>query len=423
MSGPPRARGDVRRILGAPMPADQRGSVYATKKGYGIQYTDETGQRKRESGFKSRSDARSWFENIERRRMRGEIIAPSPMTLAELVDEYLDAARRGGEHDPGAPRPAQARDRRDPGEAAAKEREHGLGEIRVDRLDARTVGAWRKRLPEGSAWHAHKALRQVLGYAVRAKLASENVAQVGAEPGAEAPRGPTFGRGQEIETSRTNSARARAPSRSSSPAPDYGPRSGSRSSGATSTSRAASSTSGASTPTAASRSTGSRNGRSGASRSAERAVDALQAPSVAARHTARLSRRRRRATWTSHDWRRNEWYPALDAAGVCEARPLRDAAHVRVVRDRRRRQLCSTSPGSWDRASSRSTGPTGTCCPTPRNTGAASSTTYDVEVLRPSKRIVLHAKCTDGKRPEGRKPLVHRIGAPRFELGTSSPPD
>jgi integrase len=50
-------------------------------------------------------------------------------------------------------------------------------EIRVDRLDFRTVAAWRKRLPEGSAWHAHKALRQVLAYAVRAKLVAENVAQ------------------------------------------------------------------------------------------------------------------------------------------------------------------------------------------------------------------------------------------------------
>jgi hypothetical protein len=63
-------------------------------------------------------------------------------------------------------------------EPRTKERTLALGEIRVDHLDARTVGTWRKRLSEGSAWQAHKALRQVLSYAVRAKLAQENVAQL-----------------------------------------------------------------------------------------------------------------------------------------------------------------------------------------------------------------------------------------------------
>jgi integrase len=51
-----------------------------------------------------------------------------------------------------------------------------FGSVRVDRLQAREVGAWRRRLPERSAWHIHKALRQVLHYAVRIKLVDENVA-------------------------------------------------------------------------------------------------------------------------------------------------------------------------------------------------------------------------------------------------------
>lgn len=37
--------------------------------------------------------------------------------------------------------------------------------------------AWRKRLPEGSAWHNVKALRQVLNYAVDAGYVSENAAR------------------------------------------------------------------------------------------------------------------------------------------------------------------------------------------------------------------------------------------------------
>ena len=164
------------------MPADQRGTVYTTSRGYGIRWRNETGQRRRQAGFKSRSEARAWFIDGEPKRMWGETPAPSPLTLAELVDEYLaqhvaeantiralsDRLKLATEGIPVKPR--------------ASEREHGLGEIRVDRLDLRTVAAWRKRLPDGSAWHAHKALRQVLAYAVRAKLVSENVAKLVPNP-------------------------------------------------------------------------------------------------------------------------------------------------------------------------------------------------------------------------------------------------
>jgi hypothetical protein len=71
------------------MPAEQRGSLYRTTKSHGIRWRDENGVLRRQSGFVSRSEARSWFENVERKRMRGETPAPSPLTLADLVDEYL----------------------------------------------------------------------------------------------------------------------------------------------------------------------------------------------------------------------------------------------------------------------------------------------------------------------------------------------
>ena len=131
--------------------------------------------------------------------MRGETIAPSPMTLAELVDEYLD------QHVAEQNTIRALRDRLKlatagiPVKPRAAEREHGLGGIRVDRLDARTVGAWRKRLPDGSAWHAHKALRQVLSYAVRAKLVTENVAQLVPNPEPKRREAPTFGAWEELE--------------------------------------------------------------------------------------------------------------------------------------------------------------------------------------------------------------------------------
>jgi integrase len=54
--------------------------------------------------------------------------------------------------------------------------------VRIDRLQVAELGAWRRHLPERSAWGIHKALRQVLAYAVRAKLLSENVAALVPNP-------------------------------------------------------------------------------------------------------------------------------------------------------------------------------------------------------------------------------------------------
>ena len=98
--------------------------------------------------------------------MRGETPAPSSLTLNQLVDEYL------GQHVAEANTIQALRDWLKlavdgiPVKPRAKEREHGLGDVRVDRLDARTVGPWRKRLPEGSAWHAHRALHRAFGSSV-----------------------------------------------------------------------------------------------------------------------------------------------------------------------------------------------------------------------------------------------------------------
>ena len=181
------------------MPAEQQGSVYTTAKGCGIRWRDEHGVSRRKAGFKSRSEARKWFQDVERRRMRGETVTPTSTTLAELVDQYL------GQHVAEQNTIQALRDRLKlatdgiPVKPRAQEREHGLGEIRVDRLDVRTVGAWRKRLPEGSAWHAHKALRQVLGYAVRTKLVAENVAALVPNPEPKRREVGVFGSWEQLE--------------------------------------------------------------------------------------------------------------------------------------------------------------------------------------------------------------------------------
>ena len=43
------------------MPARQEGQPYRTGNGWGLRYYDEDGQRRRQSGFSSRSEARAWF--------------------------------------------------------------------------------------------------------------------------------------------------------------------------------------------------------------------------------------------------------------------------------------------------------------------------------------------------------------------------
>jgi integrase len=181
------------------MPADQRGQVYATARGFGIRWYDDQGVRRRRSGFASRSEARRWYDDVERKRIRGELVSPTPLTLAELVDEYLE------QHVAETNTIRTLRDRLKlatdgiPVKPRATEREHGLGSIRVDRLDVRTVGAWRRRLPDGSAWHAHKALRQVLACAVRAKLVAENVAKAVPNPETKRRAVPVFGSWGELD--------------------------------------------------------------------------------------------------------------------------------------------------------------------------------------------------------------------------------
>ena len=70
----------------------------------------------------------------------------------------------------------------------------------VDRLDSQAIGAWRKRLPERSAWAIHKALRQVLHYAVRIKLLDENPATLIPNPEPKRREVPAFESVAEIET-------------------------------------------------------------------------------------------------------------------------------------------------------------------------------------------------------------------------------
>lgn len=161
------------------MPAVQRGSLDKRGKSWRARYRDEAGTLRSRSGFTTKSEAGAWLDSklvtVEALR-RGEVAAlrrQTMPTLRELVDEYLD------QHSAEANTLRNLKARlRYATEGPALDGNGGFGSLRIDRLTVPELGAWRKRLPERSAWQIHKGLRQVLAYAVRVKLLDENVAKL-----------------------------------------------------------------------------------------------------------------------------------------------------------------------------------------------------------------------------------------------------
>jgi integrase len=156
------------------VPAEQRGSTYPTARGFGIRWYDEHGVRRRKAGFKSKSEARSWFENVERKRMRGEAVARPPVTLREHVDRYLDihAATR----DPNTIRVLRERLRR-PVKTFGDQQLHELERMAAE------IAEWQAKLPGRSRYGIMQALRQCLEAGVRWGDIERNPAKlVGANP-------------------------------------------------------------------------------------------------------------------------------------------------------------------------------------------------------------------------------------------------
>src|SRR5215217_2293358 len=135
------------------MPAEQQGSVYKTARGYGLRWYDETGARRRQAGFSSRSAARAWFRDVEQPRMRGEAVPRPPVTLREHVDRYLqvNAATR----DSNTIRSLRERSKRP---VAA------FGDVQLRDLErmAGDLATWQTTLPERLGYAIIQALRQML---------------------------------------------------------------------------------------------------------------------------------------------------------------------------------------------------------------------------------------------------------------------
>jgi integrase len=155
------------------MPADQRGSVYSTANGYGIRWYDN-GVRRRRAGFKSRSEARSWFANVERPRMRGETpAATEPLTLVEFAERYL--ARYETLRAPATARSLRWR-------LVRPLRE--FGDVALDEIRTGEVAVWEASLPPRFRNDVMRAVRMLGRAAVEWGYLSRNPFVTGANPAA-----------------------------------------------------------------------------------------------------------------------------------------------------------------------------------------------------------------------------------------------
>lgn len=185
------------------MPSIQRGAL--TKRGdrWTVRYRDEQGQQRRQTfgpGREGKADASEWLERklreVEALR-RGDVVAHRRRqlpTLSELVSEYID------QQSTEANTISTLKKRlRYATEGPKLDGQGGFKDLRIDRLTVHEIGAWRKRLPERSACGIHKALRQVLAYAVRVKLLDENPACAVPNPEPKRREIPTFESVEDLE--------------------------------------------------------------------------------------------------------------------------------------------------------------------------------------------------------------------------------
>jgi integrase len=175
------------------VPSVQRGSAIKRPSGrWEARYYDETGKRRYQGGFATRSEALAWIDaRLEevvalRRGDPSALRRRQMLTLRELVDEYLETYT------------GEANSKRTLAERL-RYATRTFGDVPLDRLDVAQLARWRGTLPERSAWAIVKALRQVLGYAVRVGLLADNAARRVRNPEPKRREVQTFATVEELE--------------------------------------------------------------------------------------------------------------------------------------------------------------------------------------------------------------------------------
>jgi integrase len=169
------------------MPSVQRGQVYKLGGGsWALRYYDEGGSRRQRGGFPTRTEAAAVLEHVLEGVRLGPLAPRRELTVRELVDEFL------------AQHVCEANTMRTL-TSYSKHVTSTFGDVRLDRLQVNEIGAWRKRLPEGSGWHIMKVFRQVLAYAANCGYIAENVAKKVKNPEPKRREAQVFGSWQELE--------------------------------------------------------------------------------------------------------------------------------------------------------------------------------------------------------------------------------
>jgi integrase len=148
------------------LPAETRGSIYDTRNGKGIRWIEQ-GVRHHQSGFRTKTDARRWFDDNVRPRLRSG--APdASITFDAFCELYLErhgatVAKRTKETI--EERLVSSRDRF--GDWTLRELEHAASDI----------ADWRASLSPRSRFRLTAALRQTLAAAVRWRYLTTNPAK------------------------------------------------------------------------------------------------------------------------------------------------------------------------------------------------------------------------------------------------------
>jgi integrase len=142
------------------MPAEQRGSAYRTRTGWGVRWY-EHGARRHRSGFKSKSLAFAYYRDEVAPRL-GLGTGPD-LTFAELVERFLGAH----EGDPRTIRTLRERLKRPLDEFGVRR----LSELERSVAD---IAAWQKTVPEGYRPKVLGAFSQAMKQAVAWKLIASN---------------------------------------------------------------------------------------------------------------------------------------------------------------------------------------------------------------------------------------------------------
>jgi integrase len=152
------------------MPPTQRGQAYRLAPGkWGLRYYDAAGKRCRKSPFPTKSTALAHYRDVIEPQLRGEHPATPDLTLEEFVSIFLERHAVGVRERT----IATLRDR-------LKHATRAFGAVPLRELENMTdeIAAWQARLPERAGHGIASALRQTLDAAVRWKRMSSNPAKL-----------------------------------------------------------------------------------------------------------------------------------------------------------------------------------------------------------------------------------------------------